>query len=186
MSINVFISYPEVYEAGANALARSFNRAGINFYSFLHTPSLPGTDFPTNICFHIEAAHFIVLLWGAESSTDWVNFETQYAQNFGKLIIPVLVDNSALPYSLQRNQAILAFRDPSGWVLQVNDAIISTVNYINCQQQISNQNQQQVQQEKQRLQQEKERENFFSNLVSGVVGIGVLLAIAAAVSDDKN
>lgn len=181
MSINVFISYPEVYEPAANALARAFQRTGINYYSFLHTPVPPGTDFSASIGRHIEAAHFLVLLWGAEAATSWVKAEIQYAQQLGKSIIPVLVDDSALPNTLQLTQAIRAFRDPSGWVLQVSDAIMAIVNYINYQQQIAYQNQQ----EQQRLQQEKERKKFFNNLATGVVGVGALLAIAAAVNENE-
>jgi phosphoglycerate dehydrogenase-like enzyme len=180
MSINVFISYPAKYENEAGALADCLGRVGISCYSFLHIPPCPGIDFPAEIRANIQLAHFLVVLWGKNAAeSDWVRDEFQYANILGKIIIPVLIDNSPLPINLQHKQAVLAFNNPNGWILQVTDAIVAIVNFnYQQQQQIDYQNQQ-VQQK-----QQQERKNFLNNLVTGVLGIGVLLAIAAATSNE--
>ena len=157
-SINVFISYPREDERSASALARALASSGMRFFSFRHTPTLPGADFTRDIEVHIRQAHIVALLWGQDANvSEWTRREIELAQRYRRPIIPVLLDEfTPLPESLSHTQAILAYDDPAGWILQFRDFAFYT------------------------FQQIKEKKNRrLKTLAGGILTAGVMGALAA-------
>ena len=172
MGVNVFLSYPEEYVREADALLRLLGTHNIQCYSFKHTKSLPGTDFTETIQRNLNSANFIVLFWGRESVTKWIEAEIQYAYSLNKKIVPVLVDNSTpLPEILCTTQAVVSYEDPYMWVLHVAFAIgaLSKQDYYNQQHQL-----------------EEERRRQQMTAVLGAVGVGAIGLGAAAFSAFRN
>ena len=94
-------------------------------YSFLHTNPLLGTHFPTIIKQEIDKSKYLILLLSETSDkSTWVNFEIEYAIRQNKIILPVLLEKDAIiPNSLKNRQAILAFKKPQKWIVDIKDAI---------------------------------------------------------------
>lgn len=130
--VNVFISYSREDQKHASGLLRALQATGINAYSYLHTPAPLGSDYPSVIASAIAHAHFVVVLWGGNSDhSAWIRQEILYAQHQGKIILPVLlVDDAAVPPEIVRLQAVAAFDDPSGWIMQVTQHIRLSVQQI--------------------------------------------------------
>ena len=130
--INVFISYSREDQKHASGLVRSLQAGGINAYSYLHTPAPLGSDYPSVLASAIMRAHFVVVLWGENSKdSGWIQQEILYAQQQGKIVIPVLlVEDLVVPPNIARLQAVAAFDDPSGWILQVTQHIRLSVQHI--------------------------------------------------------
>lgn len=123
-TVNVFVSHSEEDKAAAGALMRTLPEAGARGYSFLFTPLPPGVDFPSFLQKKINDAQIVVVLFSRFAmNSQWIPQEVRIAIHSRKIIIPVLLENLPLPMELARLQAIRAFEDPSGWVLQVRNAI---------------------------------------------------------------
>lgn len=94
-------------------------------YSFLHSKPLSGTHFPTVIKQEIDKAKFLILLLSSTSDkSKWVNYEIEYALKNNKIILPVLLEKSAIiPYGLKSRQAVLAYKNPQKWIIDLKEAI---------------------------------------------------------------
>jgi hypothetical protein len=94
-------------------------------YSFVHTPPKAGSNFPSDVAANLDKSHVVVVFWGKESANSaWVDAEIKYAVAKEKLIIPVLIDDGVqLPPSLRYTQAICAFDDPHGWLINLHEQI---------------------------------------------------------------
>jgi len=193
MSMNVFISYAQEDEPLARGLATALWHKGVGYFSFMHTKPIPGTDFSQVIANGIVQAHFVALLWGQRScASPWVNGELNYAMQCQKTIIPILIDsNTPLPPALARIQAIPAYSDPVGWVFQFSDAIVQIIQMLQFQaQQQQALLQQQAMAQQQALMhqqamtqpqpQASENDSLWKKIAGGVIGVGAIAAIAAA------
>ena len=178
LEVNVFISYSAEDEGYARGLKRALEEAGIMVFSFLHTPLIPGSNFPSEVARHIYYAHFVALIWGTNSAlSPWIHQEIAFSQQNNKIIIPILLNEQiVLPSSLADTQAILAYNDPAGWILQVRDAIFLTIQNFQAQQQM---------QQMEELQKKKKNKEMWKNVAGGLVVAGILGALFASDEDDN-
>lgn len=183
----LFISYAFEDEPHARGLVNTLNRFSIQSFSFRHVNIVPGTNFEQVLFHSIQSSHFFALLWGKQcANSSWVRHEISLARKFNKYIVPILLDSQTeLPPSLARTQAILAYNDPSGWALQVADALHHVWQYWHQQ----HQNQQLLASSQQnsttaaRSNTKKASESTFSKIATGVVSAGVLALIFNALND---
>jgi hypothetical protein len=122
--INVFISHCEEDTAQACALIRAVGEVGGRCFSYVFNPAFPGTDWGQWLASAIQHAHIIALLWSEDAAqSEWIDREIAQALASGKPVIPVLLEDIACPRRLPRTQAILAYKDPAGWVMQFRSMV---------------------------------------------------------------
>ena len=117
--VNVFISHCEEDTAQASALIRAVHDVGAQCFSYAFSPAHPGTDWTRWLEQAIRHAHVIALLWSENAArSEWIDRESAHALASGKPVVPVLLEPIEYPRRLPRTQAILAYKDPAGWVMQ--------------------------------------------------------------------
>lgn len=123
--VHIFVSHTEEDSRYARGLIKTIQDAEMSPFSFVFTPTPLGDDFPTRVHDAIQESQFVVVLWSKNAaSSDWVRKEIAYAQELSKNIVPVLLeDDIELPEPLKRIQSVQAYRDPSGWPLQIKNHI---------------------------------------------------------------
>ena len=123
--VNVFISYVDEDRDFAAALIEELQENGIRWYSYLHAPSLVGTNAQAKIGHAIQNAHFVVTLWSRHTtSSAWVLNELRQAMTTGKPILPVLLDpDLSLPHPLDQLEAVRAFDNISAWSRRIRAQI---------------------------------------------------------------
>ena len=71
-----------------------------------------GEQFPEKILKAIEAADDVLLLWSSNArSSRWVEHEWNHAYKLSKTIVPILLDDTPLPMSLEDTSGIRSLKD---------------------------------------------------------------------------
>ncbi|MFM9940382.1 MAG: toll/interleukin-1 receptor domain-containing protein [Hyphomicrobiaceae bacterium] len=124
-TLNVFISHATPDLEKADALQDMLRRVGHQVFAFKRTPTVPGQNFKAHLDQAVAFAHVFIVLWSSHSeASSWVAREIAAAQRADKLIIPVLLEKGlASPDALHDVQAVVAYENPSGWVMRVHDAL---------------------------------------------------------------
>jgi TIR domain len=100
---DVFMSYSRVDTGRALALAESLSQQGWSVWWDRNIP--PGKKFDEVIELALSSAKCVVVLWSKDSvGSDWVKTEAAEAAK-RKILIPVLIDNVAIPLEFRRIQA---------------------------------------------------------------------------------
>lgn len=117
--INVFISHCEEDTAQASALMRAVGEIGGRCFSYAFNRARPGTDWTRWLETALMQSHVVALLWSSDAArSKWIDREIAFAQQSGKPIVPVLLEPIDCPQRLPQIQAIRAYEDPAGWVMQ--------------------------------------------------------------------
>ncbi len=126
----VFISYSRKDSAFTDRLYKRLDQAGHDLW--MDRESLKGGQkWLKEIEEHIRWADAIIVLWSADAArSEWVDKEILYAENLGKLIIPVSIDGT-LPTDnmiLSARQVIRAQGRFDEAVLEINAALVQVQN----------------------------------------------------------
>jgi hypothetical protein len=183
---NIFISYAGEDIKEAAPLIRRLQEAGNSVFAFQYTPALPGTEFTAHVFQHLAMSHFVILLWTAHAAASpWVALEIAEARRLQRVIIPVLFDaQMPPPAGCELTQSILAYHDRSGWTYSVSDGVQRIVEvWANQQALLASQARQAQAAAAARA--KAERSSTFAKIAGGVIGVGVLAALAGAFSSDE-
>jgi len=106
----VFISYAHLDKPLVLRVVEFLRGGGLNV--FVDSQSIPyGDDWRDTLSTSIEKCERVMLFWTAAASlSKWVRREWELALEKGKRVVPTLLDNTPLPPTLGRLQAVTALR----------------------------------------------------------------------------
>jgi hypothetical protein len=99
--VSIFISYTPEDENCASALRQGLEQKGYRVWSAPDYPTPSDASYPYVVERGIMGSAAVLLVWSSAAARfDWGKRHLAFAQRLGKLIVPVLLDQTALPGTL--------------------------------------------------------------------------------------